>query len=163
MTVAYRETAVQMEDLNETITMLLSQTAEELARETRFVQRRSPLNGLLFARTLILGWLANPEASYGQLRELLAIQGCDISEQALEQRLSERSADFLLSLLHAFVGECIGSEPVMIELLRRFEGVYVQDGSVITLPAALEGLYKGCGDGQKKADAVACGCKCGSI
>jgi len=145
MTVSHVPTSVQFEELDETIQEVLGKTANELARETHFVQRRSQMDGAHFAQALIFGWMTNPEASYSFLQQMLELSGCDVSAQALEKRMTPQAADFLLSLLHAFMYACIASEPVMTELLDRFEGVYLQDGTVIGLPNALEPLYKGCG------------------
>src|SRR5579863_9362787 len=145
MTVSQSPTAVHYEELDETIKELLGKTANEIARETQFVQRRSALDGAHFVQALVFGWLSNPEASYTFLQQMLSTAGCEVSAQALEQRMTAHAADFLLSLLHAFVYACVVSEPVMTELLSRFEGVYLQDGTVISLPNELAGLYRGCG------------------
>lgn len=145
MTISHPATIVQIEDVEDTLRTLLTHTAEEVARETHFVQRRSPLTGAIFAQTLILGWLAQPQASYTQLQQVMALRGCLVSAQALEQRMTAPAADFLLSLLHAAVAQAISTEAVSTELLGRFEGVYLQDGSIISLPSALAGLYRGCG------------------
>jgi hypothetical protein len=58
MTVAQKTTPVQIGELEVALQRCLTQTAEEIARETKFVQRVSPLTGAIFAQTLILGWLA---------------------------------------------------------------------------------------------------------
>jgi hypothetical protein len=129
----------------------LTQTAQEIARETKFVQRASPLTGAIFAQTLVLGWLALPGASYTQLQQMMALCGCEVSVQALEKRMTEKAADFLLTLLHAVMTEAIRSEPVSTELLSRFEGVYLQDGSIISLPNQLEGLYQGFGGSTEES------------
>jgi hypothetical protein len=145
MTVSQKSPAVQFEDLDETIQELLGKTANELARETHFVQRRSPLDGARFVQALVFGWMSHPEASYSFLQEMLSIAGCDVSAQALEKRMTPQAADFLLSLLSAFTAVYIASDPVMTELLNRFEGVYLQDGTVIGLPNEMQPLYRGFG------------------
>src|SRR6266700_132936 len=101
MTGAHSHTPVQIEELEHILQTLLTQTANDLARETHFVQRTSPLSGAMFAQTLILGWLALPEASYTQLQQMMALRGCPVSAQALEKRMTPCAADFLLSFLHA--------------------------------------------------------------
>jgi len=143
---------IQTEDLPEELDALdhqikefLEVVSEELARETGFVKRKRAISGAIFAQALIFGWMINPEASYTQLQQMLAILGCTASAQALEQRMNERGADFLLTLLYGLMGMCAESEGVMCEVLQRFNGVYLQDGTLITLPDELEGLYKGCG------------------
>lgn len=151
MTLAQKTVPVQIGELEETLQRCLTQTAEEIARETKFVQRISPLTGAIFAQTLVLGWLALPDASYTQLQQMMAFCGCEVSAQALEKRMTEKAADFLLSLLHAVMAEASSSEPVSTELLARFSGVYLQDGSIISLPNELEGLYQGFGGSTEKS------------
>ncbi len=41
------------------------------------------LDGVTFVRGLVLGWMAEPEASYSQLRSCLATLGVDVTSQAL--------------------------------------------------------------------------------
>jgi hypothetical protein len=145
MTVSQKSTAVQFEELDEMIQEILGETANQLARETRFVQRKSLMDGAHFAQGLIFGWLSHPEASSSLLQEMLAIAGCEVSAQALEQRLTAEAADFLLALLSALSSACVASEPVTTEILTRFEGGYLQDGTVIGFPNALQDRYHGFG------------------
>ena len=145
MTISQTSTLVHFEELDEMIQELLGNIVHELARETKFVQRQSKMSGAHFAQALIFGWMSHPEASYRLLQEMLAVAGCDASAQALEKRMTPQAADFLLSLLHAFASACVSSEPVMSELLRRFEGVDLQAGTVISLTNELKGIYRGCG------------------
>jgi Transposase DDE domain len=145
MTVSQKSTAVQFEELDEMIQEILGETANQLARETRFVQRKSLMDGAHFAQGLIFGCLSPPEASYSLLQEMLAISGCQVSAQALEKRMTAQAADFLLSLLYAWSTACVASDAVTTEILNRFEGVYLQDGTVIGLPNRLQGLYRGFG------------------
>ncbi len=46
---------------------VLTEVADEAARQTGFVQRQSKLTGALFAQTTVLGWLAQPQASLAEL------------------------------------------------------------------------------------------------
>jgi hypothetical protein len=46
-----------------TMREILTTTADEAARTTRFVQRTSPLGGATFTQTLVFGFLGNPQAS----------------------------------------------------------------------------------------------------
>ena len=40
------------------------------ARETKFVQRLSPLNGLAFLQTMVFGFIENPDASLDSLTDV---------------------------------------------------------------------------------------------
>ena len=51
----------------------------------------------------------------------------------------------LRELLQEAVGEVLSSEASAPERLRRFTGVYVQDGTIISLPPELRDEWRGCG------------------
>lgn len=124
---------------------VLGEKADILARETKFMQRRSPLTGMRFARALILGWLSMPNASYTQLQHMLELDHCDVTAQALEQRMNASAGDFMKALLHVAVEKVVLGTEVNTELLQRFHGVFTQDGSIIGLPNSLEKQYQGFG------------------
>ena len=146
MTVAHTTPIVEMEGLDEILRTLFREIANDLSRHTQFIQRVRKLTGASYAQALVFGWLARPDASSTQLQEMLALAGCQMSPQALEERLTQKeSAAFLLALLQASMGACVAAEPVSCEVLEQFAGVYLQDGTVISLPNELQDTYKGFG------------------
>jgi hypothetical protein len=131
---------------------VLTTQAKELERQTGFVQRSSAqLDGPSFAQTVVFGWMDEPQASYSQLRQVAASLGVQVSTQAVEQRFSAEAVALLRGLLEAAVGEVLSSEGRAAELLGRFNGVYVQDGTVISLPAELKEQWRGCGGSTPEA------------
>jgi hypothetical protein len=106
------------------------------------------LTGALFVQSLVFGFLANPQASYSQLRHVAASLGVDVSRQAIEQRISPASVNLLRQLLEEAAGQVITSEGKVPELLSRFNGVYLQDGTTISLPASLATMWPGSGGGK---------------
>ncbi len=131
---------------------VLTTRAKELERETDFVQRSTAqLDGPTFVHTTVFGWLDNPEASYPQLRHVAASLGVSVSSQAVEQRFGAESATLLREVLQEAVGEVLSSEASAPALLSRFNGVYVQDGTIISLPAALRDEWRGCGGSTPEA------------
>ena len=131
---------------------VLTTRAKELERETGFVERSTAqLDGPIFAQTTVFGWMDTPEASYPQLRHVAASLGVPVSTQAVEQRFGVESAALLRELLQEAVGEVLSSEASAPELLSRFNGVYVQDGTVITLPPELRDEWRGCGGSTPEA------------
>jgi len=151
MTVAQMEMPVQIETLEKELRQVFTETADELARETDFVKRQRKLSGSIFAQALVFSWLSNPDASYTQIQQMLAVCGCPMSAQGLEQRFTPSAADFLLYLLYAATQVAMQAEELNTELLSRFAGVYLQDGSIISLPNELEGLYQGFGGNTEKS------------
>src|SRR5712691_2308004 len=131
---------------------VLSTKAKQRERETGFVQRSTAqLDGPTFSQTTVFGWMDTPEASYPQLRHVAASLGVPVSTQAVEQRFGTESAALLRELLQEAVGEVLCSEAHAPELLSRFNGVYVQDGTVISLPAELRDEWRGCGGSTPEA------------
>ena len=138
--------------VSEAMQRILTTHAQQIERETGFVQRSSAqLDGASFAQMAVFGWMDQPEASYSQLRHVAASLDVPVSAQAVEQRFSPASAALLRALLAAAVGEVIGSEGTVPELLGRFRGVYVQDGTIISLPPALKQEWAGCGGSTPEA------------
>jgi len=120
--------------VSETMQMILSSRAKALERASGFVERSSAhLDGPIFSQTTVLTWMHSAEASYTQLRHTAASLGVQVSNQAIEQRFSAASARLLRALLDEAVGQVISSEASAPEVLARFNGVYVQDGTVISL------------------------------
>jgi len=136
----------------EAMQRVLTKRAKELERETGFVQRSTAqLDGPAFAHMTVFGWMDNPEASYGQLRHVAASVEVAVSSQAVAQRFGSPSAELLRQLLQEAVGEVLCSEGRVPDLLSRFNGVYVQDGTIISLPSELAEQWAGCGGSTPEA------------
>ena len=136
----------------EAMQRVLRTHAKEVERQTGFVQRSTAhLDGPAFAQMTVFGWLDQPEASNAQLRHVAASLDVSVSTQAVEQRFGTESAALLRELLQEAVGEVLSSEASAPELLSRFNGVYVQDGTIISLPPELRDEWRGCGGSTPEA------------
>src|SRR5579883_1904725 len=124
---------------------LFGEQARRLARETGFVQRHSPIDGAVFARTLVFGFESTPDASYTDLQQMMAAQAVVVSPQAIEQRMNEAASRFLLRLVESLVTMALLGEKGEWGTLSRFAGVSVQDGTRITLPDELHHVWQGTG------------------
>jgi hypothetical protein len=133
--------------VSEAMQRVLNEYPRQIERETGFVQRSTArLDGVTFTRGLVLGWMANAEASYSQLRSGIATLGVHVTNQALEQRFGPASVRLLKGVLGEGIKQVINyDEGDVPELFSRFNGVYFQDGSIVTLPASLKDEYPGCG------------------
>jgi hypothetical protein len=127
---------------------LFISTANDLARRSGFVQRRSKLSGAVFAQAVVFGWLADPHAPLSALTQAAATAGVCISPQGLDQRCTESAAIFLEQLVDAALQELIDADATLIPLLARFRAVVLLDSTTITLPAALSAWWPGCGGGS---------------
>jgi Transposase DDE domain len=130
--------------VSETMQTILTSRAKALERESGFVERSTAqLDGPIFSQTTVLTWMQNAEASYSQLRHTAASLGVHVSNQAIEQRFGPASVRLLRALLDEAVGQVIRSEANAPEVLARFNGVYLQDGTVISLPSRLAKPWPG--------------------
>lgn len=123
----------------------LEDVAYDISRETGFVQRESKMNGKVFAQTLILGWLDNPEASLNELVQCSAQLGVTISESGLQQRLNQQAVEFLKRLFAYSLTTFREGVRLPTEVLKHFSQVNILDSSIITLPAALREVFTGYG------------------
>lgn len=138
--------------VSEAMQRILQETPKELERVTGFVQRsHARLDGPTFVQAIVFTWMQNAEASYAQLRHTAASRGVRVSTQAIAQRFGAGSVALLRAVLQAAVGEVLSSQGPAPELLSRFNGVYVQDGTIISLPAELSSEWRGCGGTSKEA------------
>ena len=126
--------------VSETMQTILTSRATALERASGFVERSTAqLDGAIFSQTTVLTWMQNPDASSSQLRHTAASLGVHVSNQALEQRFGQASVRLLHALLQETIGQVIKSEASAPEVLARFNGVYLQDGTVISFPSSSNG------------------------
>lgn len=143
-----------IQQLPQQLKELMTTEAEVLAKASGFVQRRSKLDGSKFAQSLVWGWLQHPDASLSELTQRAALVGVRISPQGLDERFTPAAATFLQRLLAAAMEKVVTSDPVAIPLLARFTGVYVQDSTVIALPAELHAVWPGVRTNQGQTTAA---------
>lgn len=139
----------------EAMQTVLETTANKVARETGFVQRESKMGGAEFAQSLAFAWLENLQATLEELCQMAATLGVIITPQGLEQRFSESAAMCLQRILEAAVEKVIACQPVAIPVLQRFNGVYLDDSSTVTLPDDLADVWRGCGGSTEKGTSAA--------
>jgi Transposase DDE domain len=148
MTLSYASLSCQGEaaqKLQSFLEQLFGDQARQLARETGFVQRRSPIDGAAFARTLVFGFQDEPDASYTDLQQMMASQNVVVSPQAIEKRMKEPATCFLLRMVESLVTMALTGEACGLGTLSDFAGVYLQDGTRITLPDELHEVWKSTG------------------
>ncbi len=130
---------------------ILTEEADELARQTGFVQRERKFSGATFVQSLLFGWMANPDASLEGLGQAAATCGVRVSPQAIAERLNSAAAvRFLQAVVAAALARVITSKGADIAFYERFNGVYLVDSSEITLPLALYEDWPASGNGSRQ-------------
>jgi len=102
-------------------------------------------SGASLLQLLVFGWLTNPQGGPSHLARFAGSLGLKLSKQAVEERFTMRTADWLLAVLRRGVQFLVCAKAVSIPLLKRFSAVLVEDGSTISLPSGLKQVWRGCG------------------
>lgn len=138
-------------ELASALQRVFTTAAEELAKDCGLRTRK--FSGSTLAQTLVFGWLCKPMATLEELAQQAAVFGVQVSPQGIAQRFSGALATFFQKLLETAVCEVLASNPKSIELLNRFQGVFVHDSTVINLPPQFADRWPACGGsrGQSKA------------
>jgi Transposase DDE domain len=127
---------------------VLTTVADAAAHASGFVRRESKLGGAAFAQTMVLGCLGNPRTTLEDLAQTAAACGAAVHPQAIDQRFTPQAADCLHRVLTAAVQQVIAAEPVLLPLLRKFQGVDIEDSTTVGLPDALREYWPGCRGGD---------------
>jgi len=136
----------QLGEIETHVRSLFHEKAEQWARSTGFVQRASKISGSAFAKMLVFGFLNQPEASYTDLQQIMGLQGVEVSPQAIEERMTPQAAALMRRLLEEMVAMVVSGQECHIPILQSFDGVYLQDGTVLTLPDELQDYWRGSGE-----------------
>jgi hypothetical protein len=125
--------------------------ANQLAKQAGVIQRQRVFSGASLVQLLVFGWLTNPQGGSSHLARFAGSLGQHLSKQAIEERFTMRTAEWLLAVLRRGVQFLVCVEAVSMPLLRRFTAVLIEDGSTISLPAALGQVWRGCGGSASAA------------
>ncbi len=125
---------------------VLTEVADAAGRVSGCVRRVRKLRGSSLVQTLVFGWLANPAASLEELSQAAGTCGVTISAQGLAERFTAQAATCLRMVLEAGLEQVVEAEGGSVGALGAFNGVYVQDSTTLSLPAALGTLWAGCGN-----------------
>lgn len=133
---------------------VFTEKADELAKQTQFIKRQVKITGSWFVQTLVFGWLMEPTATLEALTQTGAALGLSLSPQALDQRFSQEASTFLKAMVDTATAQVVSAEPVGVELLMRFNGVYLADSTIVTLPTTLATVWAGCGGDNRASKAA---------
>jgi hypothetical protein len=146
---------VTVAQLASTLQTVLTSFADQTARQTGLLRRQRIVCGASFVQTLVFGWLDNPNATLEDLAQVHATVAGPLSPQALDQRFNAKAADTLRAVLQEAVRHVFAGQPRLLPLLRRFNGVYLLDGTSVSLPACLAEIWPGCGGSTPAAGRAA--------
>jgi hypothetical protein len=129
--------------MSRTLRTVFEKDAVELARQAGLRQRTMSFTQLAYL--LVLGWWKQPQAGPSGLARFGGSLDVAIDKQTVACHLTERTATWLLSLLQRVVAQVVCAQAIALPLLQQFRAVFVEDGSTISLPPALQSVWRGCG------------------
>ena len=127
------------------------ETIKARARETKFVQRLSALNGRKFLQAMVFGFVENPDASLNDLSQVCLDLGVDITPQGLDQRINEKAVAFLKKVFADAMDRFKDQLPLPLPLLQQFSAIYLTDSTMESLPANLADEFPGSGGDASEA------------
>lgn len=135
--------------VGEQMKRILSERANELARQTGCIQRERKFSGASLLQTLVFGWQQHADASLEMLASTAELGEVSVTDTAVHKRFTPQCAAFLQAILAEMSSVVVqAAHDVPIQLLRRFEAVILEDSSGISLPNELAEVWRGCGGNQ---------------
>jgi hypothetical protein len=127
------------------IMALVEQVADRLSHQTQFVQRRFKMTGTIFLKTLLIGWLKNPQAGLTLSCQRAQEFGVTISPQGLAERFNAQAVTYLKQLFAHCLATFHSQQPLPLAALQQFTAILLTDSTQVELPAALAQIWKGAG------------------
>lgn len=136
---------ISVTQVAETLRQILEAEANQLAKDTGFIQRERTISGADFAQTLIFGWLEEPEISLDGMTQVAGRRDVEITASGWHQRFTPEAVTFLERLLERLTQVRLQAEAAPVALLKRFTAVIVEDSSSISFPEEVVQLWRGGG------------------
>lgn len=136
---------------SECLQRFLEMEASAVGQATGFVQRQSKLTRALFAQTLILSCVAEPEASLNQMVQWSDELGLELTPQALDKRMTNQAVDFLSSLLQRVITHQRRQATMPSTVLQQFSSITILDSTQVALPDCLQAQFAGSGGNAAQA------------
>ncbi len=120
---------------------------EKLARETKFIQRKSKLSGIEFLNTLMFVHQQGKDLSLLDICGDLYDQfGVKIKKQSLHDRFNGRAVDFMKAVLsRILLDQFMGIDKKKNKNLSSFGRVRIKDSTRFILPTSYAKIYEGHG------------------
>jgi hypothetical protein len=90
-------------DVGKKIQTILGSVADELGKTTGFIKRKRKFTGSTFIKTLVFGWMQEPEATLEELVQAGVLNDIEVSAQGLDKRFTPESANLSRAVLEQAV------------------------------------------------------------
>jgi hypothetical protein len=121
---------------------------EETSRLTKFVQRKSKLQGIIFFLCVFTSKKEGTISLEDLCRELQR-EGIKIRKQSLQERFNESASNYMKKMVEHALSKKLGLDRKIIK--SQFGRIVINDSTVFQLPGEYSDKYKGSGGGASKA------------
>jgi len=128
-----------------------AEETNRVAREVGFMIRDRKLDGIKFLKTLVFGYLQEPQASLNQLCQVSRDLEVEITRQGLDERMNDKAVKFLKECLKTALGKLRAKRSEVAKILDSFTEVYLLDSTVQSLPEPLKEVFRGVGGNASEA------------
>lgn len=142
---------INTDEMGQALQEIFGESADDVARETKFVQRESKLSGIKFVQTFVLGFLQHPSASLNLLCQVAADLGVSITKQGIQERLTPAAVAFMQAMFERCKDRLQNRVPIPLPLLTQFTAIQLTDSSGIPLPDSLVDEFPASGGAGPKA------------
>jgi len=137
---------MQTKEISSIVNKFFEKTSKSIAIITKFVQRKSKMTGEVYLKTLVLGFLENPQASLLELADFCSYNlDIEITKQGLDERINNYAVDFLKEMFAKAILSFRNASCINLPLLNQFSQVNIFDSTAFSLPDSLVGDFLGNG------------------
>lgn len=133
-------------ELSNKLQELFEVKTKDLSIKSGLVQRSSKLTGSILAKGIVFGFQRNADSSINQLTRMISSFGISISEQGLDKRFSQKSANFFRLLLNEAISIFNAENKIDSGLFKKLSDLKITDSTIITLPYELINEWTGSGN-----------------
>ncbi len=142
---------LNLQTIAEKIKSFFKEDVNQIARQTKFVQRESKLDGLNFLQASVFGFIENPNGSLNHLAQVCLDLDVEITPQGIDERINEHSVAFLKEMFSQAMETLKNEQAIPLKVLEQFTAINLVDSSTKSLPDNMVKEYLGCGGNGPKS------------
>jgi hypothetical protein len=122
----------------------LKEKIEQMAKEYKFVQRKSPISGINFLLAFTTGAIQIKDLTLNELTTFINnATTINVSYQALNKRISQKAVDFIKKCFEYAISIMSSKIEINNELIKRFTHIFISDSTSFQLDSKLSDEFKG--------------------
>ncbi len=145
---------MKIKQMSQSVKTFFHNNADQTAKATKFVQRKSKMTGSRFLKTFVFGFLENATSSLTDLAEFCEDHfHVEISAQGIDERIHPLTLTFMKTMFGLALVMFRHTIRIPLALLTQFSAVNITDSTGVSLPESLADEFPGSG-GDASASAM---------